>query len=52
MHGVTVADPYRWLEHQTSAETPAWIKDESAYTNALLDSGSGRDSLEARASVN
>ncbi|HEX4664213.1 MAG TPA: prolyl oligopeptidase family serine peptidase [Terriglobales bacterium] len=48
IHGVTIADPYRWLEDQSSAETRAWIKDENAYTHELLDSRSGRDKLEAR----
>ena len=43
-----MTDPYRWLEDQTSAETRAWIKDENAYTHALLDSRPGRDKLESR----
>lgn len=48
MHGVTISDPYRWLENQESAETRAWIKDENAYTHALLDNRPGRDKIEAR----
>src|SRR5690349_8825959 len=48
MHGVTIADPYRWLEDQQSAETRAWIKEQNAYTHALLDGRPGRDKLEAR----
>ena len=47
LHGVTVADPYRWLEDQQSPDTRAWIKDENAYTHALLDSRPGREKLEA-----
>ena len=48
MHGVTIADPYRWLEDQGSADTRAWINEENAYTHALLDRLPGRDRLEAR----
>ena len=25
LHGVTLSDPYRWLEDQNSAETRQWI---------------------------
>src|SRR5215469_5064722 len=48
MHGVTIVDPYRWLEDQESPETRAWIKSQNAYTHALLDSRPGRDKLESR----
>lgn len=34
--GTQVADPYRWLENDTSAETEAWVKAENAVTNAYL----------------
>jgi hypothetical protein len=37
LHGVTVADPYRWLEDQQSAETRAWITQQNEYTHKLLD---------------
>ena len=30
--GEDVADPYRWLEDDRSAETEAWVKDENAGT--------------------
>ena len=42
MHGVTVTDPYRWLEDQASPETRTWINTQNAYTHALLDSYPGR----------
>jgi prolyl oligopeptidase len=36
LHGVTVIDPYRWLEDQQSPATRAWIEAENAYTDKLL----------------
>ena len=35
-HGTKVADPYRWLENDTSAETKAWVIAENEVTNAYL----------------
>jgi prolyl oligopeptidase len=37
LHGVTITDPYQWLEDQNSAETRAWIDKQNAYTDALLN---------------
>ena len=34
--GTKVADPYRWLENDTSAETNAWVEAERALTNEYL----------------
>lgn len=34
--GTQVADPYRWLENDTSAETNAWVEAERAVTNDYL----------------
>jgi prolyl oligopeptidase len=36
-HGVKVADPYRWLEDDNSAETAKWVEDENRVTFAYLD---------------
>ncbi len=38
MHGVQVADPYRWLEDSQNPQTHAWITAEQAYTESLLTS--------------
>ena len=34
--GETVADPYRWLENDTSQQTAAWVDAENRITNAYL----------------
>ena len=36
IHGVTLTDPYRWLEDQESPETRAWLKEQIDYTHSLL----------------
>lgn len=46
--GTKIADPYRWLEDQNSAETRAWIKAEDACTDAALDKLAGREGIAKR----
>src|SRR4029079_1023937 len=36
-HGTKVADPYRWLEDDNSAETAAWIEAENKITFPYLE---------------
>jgi len=36
LHGTFVADPYRWLENDTSAETADWVKRQNAVTDQHL----------------
>ena len=36
IHGVTITDPYRWLEDQNSPETRAWIDSQMKYTEQYL----------------
>src|SRR5713226_7464090 len=37
MHGVGVADPYRWLEDGQSAETRAWLAEQQEYALPFLN---------------
>jgi len=48
LHGVAVADPYRWLEDGDSPEVRAWDEAQNALTRAWLDRIPGRDALRAR----
>ena len=46
--GVKVADPYRWLENDTSAQTAAWVEAENKVTNAYLQKIPFREKLLKR----
>jgi prolyl oligopeptidase len=47
-HGVRVADPYRWLEDDNSAETAAWVKSENEVTFGYLAKIPYRDQVKHR----
>src|SRR5713226_9569523 len=38
LQGVTITDPYRWLEDQNSPETRAWINAQNEYSASVLGS--------------
>lgn len=46
--GTTVADPYRWLEDDRSAETAAWVKAQNEVTYGYLDKIPFREALKSR----
>ena len=48
LHGVTVEDPYRWLEDQNSPETREWIDAENQYTQSLIGNLPTRPFIEKR----
>jgi prolyl oligopeptidase len=48
LHGVKVADPYRWLEDGASPDTVAWTTAQNAQTRRILDAIPGRAALEGR----
>jgi prolyl oligopeptidase len=48
LHGVEVADAYRWLEDQESKETRDWIDSQNRYTQSTLSILPGREKLKQR----
>jgi prolyl oligopeptidase len=47
LHGIPVADPYRWLE-EDSPETRKWIEEQTRYARTFLDAIPGRDRIRER----
>jgi prolyl oligopeptidase len=48
LHGVTVADPYRWLENAATPEVQGWMSAQDAAARAALNALSFRESLKRR----
>ena len=57
LHGVTIADPFQWLEGDNSdpanmgiltEEVATWTDGQNAYTRDILDNLPGREQLESR----
>jgi len=47
-HGTKVADPYRWLEDDNSAETAAWVKAQNKVTFGYLKEIPSSDKIKKR----
>lgn len=47
-HGITVADPYRWLEDPDAPESRVWIDAENKITNEYLDEIKSRPQIKER----
>lgn len=48
LHGVSVADPYRWLEDGDSAETRAWVEEQNERTRRFLGTLPEAGAIRAR----
>lgn len=48
IHGVEVADPYRWLEDDNSAETKAWVQAQNKVTFGYLEKIPQRAEIRSR----
>jgi prolyl oligopeptidase len=48
INGHKIADPYRWLEDASSAESQEYVRQQLAYTRSLLDPLPGRDQIHQR----
>lgn len=46
--GTKIADPYRWLENDTSAETASWVTVQNAVTNDYLSKIPFREKIRER----
>ncbi len=46
--GISVADPYRWLELGTSQKVKKWINEQNAYSDKILSSFPEEKSIEKR----
>jgi prolyl oligopeptidase len=47
-HGMEVADPYRWLEDESAAETARWVEEQNKVTFGYLEKIPFREKLKER----
>ncbi|MFL5311247.1 MAG: prolyl oligopeptidase family serine peptidase [Myxococcales bacterium] len=50
LHGIRIADPYRWLEDEKSSEVQAWMAAQDGFARAQLRALPGRDAIARRLS--
>ena len=45
LHGIEVADPYRWLEDLNSKQTATWVKEQNEITESFLAEIPGKEAI-------
>lgn len=48
LHGLSIDDPYRWLEDHDSPRTRVWLERQTRYARAYLDTIQGRERIRKR----
>jgi len=48
MHGITIRDPFRYLEDANDLQTRSFVEEQNAWTRSLLDHVPGREHIRAR----
>lgn len=48
LHGVRIADPYRWLEDDNAEDTKAWVKEQNKVTFSYLEKLPRREEIKKR----
>jgi prolyl oligopeptidase len=48
LHGIAVADPYRWMEAMTSPEVTTWARAQDQFARGYAAMAPSRDSIRAR----
>ncbi len=48
LHGITIADPYRWLENPDDPAVQQWIAKQNAYTEKAIDAMPGHQAISQR----
>ena len=48
LHGITVLDPFRYLEDANDPRTQRFVCEQNAWTRSLLDPLAGRDQIRGR----
>src|SRR5260370_33192698 len=48
IHGVSIADPYRWLEEADNPQVREWVEKQNNFTRSVLDKLQGPETIYGR----